>query len=873
MWVNQSPAQRTCTWWMFSALLPKPLTRPNYYGVKLTVPAEAKTTWPTMLFMMSNAVPPAFSIGPANGTLWGAWWANATTTFCALATKDTMLTTPGKAITHYLPCREGADGSGANFTSALRYMVGFAIDPDGSVDVPRWGGLTWLLGPGPPQPPPAPPSPRPPPPSPRPPPKPPQPPRSPPPPPSPKPLPSPPFSPPPPPPPKPSPPPSPPPKPSPPPSPPPKPSPPPRPPPPRPRPSPPFRPPPPRPQPSPPFRPPPPAWPPPPVRPPPPSPPAPPRPPPLPPSPPAPSPPPSLPSPPSPPPNCPADRNWQEVRARFDTYAAGYAGATNSSQDPFNNTLVQPFLSFPLLFLPDAKLAYDPVEVMWGSGDPANRTCVWWLFSSTRLKPNVRPDYYGASLIVPSEAGTIWPSTLFMLSSKLPPAFTFGPVNESLWADWWGDNSTTFCALVTPGMVLPPGPSATMHWLPCRDGADGSGGTFHSSLKYMVGFAIDQDGTIDIPRWSALDFLPAAAAALAAPAPALAAAAAPAPALAAAAATAALSALAQAAAPAQTPAPVPSHTAVFKTAPTAATGSAAAQAASIASPCTSAAAAKPIPSLTTPSEPEASNPTAQAPAAEPTAQTPATAVPARAAPSPRQAPAPWQGAAARAAAAPEASRAPGAPAPAAASTQPPLSCPADPTWSQVRRTLDQYALYPTVTDTTQPFEPGVTDYLSFSPTVVANLVYDPADPMWYQNDRSKRACAWWFFSSGNKPSARPAFQGVQLEVPPSAVRWPSMLFMTSWDRPPEFQLGPANWASWWQNETTQSCALFTPEMALPPRSPDEPSVHNLTCRGGVDGTGAVYNTTAQYMVGFAIDGVNASADVPRWSALTGRHQS
>lgn len=66
-----------------------------------------------------------------------------------------------------------ADGSGANFTSKLRYMVGFAITPDGSVDVPRWGGLSWLVGPGPPMPPPLPPSPRPPPPSPRPPPKPP----------------------------------------------------------------------------------------------------------------------------------------------------------------------------------------------------------------------------------------------------------------------------------------------------------------------------------------------------------------------------------------------------------------------------------------------------------------------------------------------------------------------------------------------------------------------------------------------------------------------------------------------------------------------------------------------------------------------------
>lgn len=73
---------------------------------------------------------------------------------------------------------------------------------------------------------------------------------------------------------------------------------------------------------------------------------------------------------------------------------------------------------------------------------------------------------------MPSEAGTIWPSMLFMLSNQLPPAFTFGPVNDSLWAAWWGDNSTTFCALVTPGMVLPPGANATTHWLPCREGGE-----------------------------------------------------------------------------------------------------------------------------------------------------------------------------------------------------------------------------------------------------------------------------------------------------------------------------------------------------------------------------------------------------------------
>lgn len=54
-------------------------------------------------------VPPAFTLGPVNGSQWAAWWANSTTTFCALATKDMVLITPGKTTTHYLPCREGGE--------------------------------------------------------------------------------------------------------------------------------------------------------------------------------------------------------------------------------------------------------------------------------------------------------------------------------------------------------------------------------------------------------------------------------------------------------------------------------------------------------------------------------------------------------------------------------------------------------------------------------------------------------------------------------------------------------------------------------------------------------------------------------------------
>ncbi len=199
---------------------PKPIARPNYYGVKVLVPAEADATWPSMLFMLSSLAPPIFTFGATNNSQWAAWWADGTTTFCALATPATMLTSRGATTPHYLPCKQAGeqalsrgamplwqsdlpcsayvllwshvvgphcrrilragrpapampaasscpagDGYAAAVNSTARYMVGFAIDGMGSLNVPRWSGLTWMTGPGLPSPPPPPPPPRPPPPT------------------------------------------------------------------------------------------------------------------------------------------------------------------------------------------------------------------------------------------------------------------------------------------------------------------------------------------------------------------------------------------------------------------------------------------------------------------------------------------------------------------------------------------------------------------------------------------------------------------------------------------------------------------------------------------------------------------------------------
>ncbi|KAL4431039.1 hypothetical protein ABPG75_006295 [Micractinium tetrahymenae] len=156
---------RTCSWWFFSNL-PKQLTRPIYHGAAVTVPQTA-VTWPSMLFMLSDAKPPAFTFGPVD---WAGWWQDNSTSFCALMNADMALTAlanaPNTTLTLNLRCKANINGTWTVYKSGRRFLVGFAIAPDGSPNVPRWASITWQVGyapPPPPGPPPQPPSPPPPP--------------------------------------------------------------------------------------------------------------------------------------------------------------------------------------------------------------------------------------------------------------------------------------------------------------------------------------------------------------------------------------------------------------------------------------------------------------------------------------------------------------------------------------------------------------------------------------------------------------------------------------------------------------------------------------------------------------------------------------
>ncbi|KAL4436955.1 hypothetical protein ABPG75_004094 [Micractinium tetrahymenae] len=199
--------------------------------------------------------------------------------------------------------------------------------------------------------------------------------------------------------------------------------------------------------------------------------------------------------------HCKADPTWQQVSARLDSNAA-YAGATNDSQ-PFDPS-VKEYLSFSAADL--AQLVYDPDLPMRGSGGEGNKTCRWWFWSGLS-KPLARPNYFGVKVIVPAEAASRWPSMLFMLSSLAPPGFTFGAANDSLWADWWANETTTFCALATPATMLTAPRVTQPHYLPCKQAGDGYATAVNSTARYMVGFAIDGAGSINVPRWSGLTWM------------------------------------------------------------------------------------------------------------------------------------------------------------------------------------------------------------------------------------------------------------------------------------------------------------------------------------------------------------------------------
>lgn len=126
-------------------------------------------------------------------------------------------------------------------------------------------------------------------------------------------------------------------------------------------------------------------------------------------------------------------------------------------------------------------------------------------------------------------------------------------------------------------------------------------------------------------------------------------------------------------------------------------------------------------------------------------------------------------------------------------------------------------------------------------------------------------CAWWFPTSsfaGVKPATSPRYWGVRLTVPASdkvSDKWPLMLFMLSEVAPSAFSFGTPMATTFWNDPTTQFCALVMPQMALSNKG----KVLSLPCMAG----GSTFVSDAKYLVGFAIQDAGTKT-VPRWSELT-----
>ncbi|PSC74188.1 titin [Micractinium conductrix] len=147
MYTNDVSTQTACVWWWSSDPdnFGKPATRPNYFGVRLTLPA-LRVTYPIMVFVVSSVKPPAFTRGAAD---WGTFFDQGVSRVCAVLSQSLALNpewmNTGSATTINLPCRE--TDSQTTFSSGATYIVGFAIDDLGSKDVPLWGGHTLYMAP------------------------------------------------------------------------------------------------------------------------------------------------------------------------------------------------------------------------------------------------------------------------------------------------------------------------------------------------------------------------------------------------------------------------------------------------------------------------------------------------------------------------------------------------------------------------------------------------------------------------------------------------------------------------------------------------------------------------------------------------------
>lgn len=145
---------------------------------------------------------------------------------------------------------------------------------------------------------------------------------------------------------------------------------------------------------------------------------------------------------------------------------------------------------------------YSPDSPMWLSNDPSQTSCVWWVSDKNFNKPPERQSYYGAAITIPSFVKSKFPLMVFMLSGVAPPDYSIFGAD---WGGWWDDPSTVLCAVLTPAMALSPDFIGQTILLPCRN--SGNQGTFSLKTAYMVGFAIDDSGTKNVPRWGSLSWV------------------------------------------------------------------------------------------------------------------------------------------------------------------------------------------------------------------------------------------------------------------------------------------------------------------------------------------------------------------------------
>lgn len=70
------------------------------------------------------------------------------------------------------------------------------------------------------------------------------------------------------------------------------------------------------------------------------------------------------------------------MRSRLDIFTSYVFTNDDTTVSPFDPTAVQPFLSLSPYDVAQ-QLPYNPGLPMWANGDRSQRTCTWWMLSSS----------------------------------------------------------------------------------------------------------------------------------------------------------------------------------------------------------------------------------------------------------------------------------------------------------------------------------------------------------------------------------------------------------------------------------------------------------------------------------------------------------